>query len=255
MINKEIFWEIIDACRQYTEFRKDDLDLEIVDIQDTYIDYLKGALSTYSIEDVFVFGEIFSYYSLKLYRDDIWNWLIKQDLPASDDCFFYFRNWVISLGYDAYMECFSHPNILDDYLDEVVDSDSIYFDKLGNVTKEVIEERLDCPTGRLKTMCSNACKSIYEELKKLILEDTEYGPIKRGLEAMNKEKSENNSENEENVKTINVHGKSSLYSQNDRLHGREYLLSLYKNKDGEIEVECNENCENCPMELFGEKCE
>ena len=188
MMNKGKFWEIIDSCRNYIDFRKDDLDLEIVDIQDSYIDYLKGALSTYSSDDVIVFGEIFSFYNLKLYRDNIWNWLIKQELPASDDCFYYFRNWIVSLGHDVYMDCFSHPDVLEDYIDEIIDSDSIYFDKINNISKDIIEERLTLPSGSLKTTIDNVKYFINEELKKYETEDTEYGPIKKGIADWKNEK-------------------------------------------------------------------
>lgn len=252
MMNKEIFWEIIDACRTYANFRKDEIDWEITDIHDIYIDYLKGTLSTYSTDDVIIFDRIFSFYHSKLYRDNLWNWLINEGYHASDDAFYYFISWIISLGHDAYMECISNPNILENFID---DDEDIYFERLKYVANQEIRNRIENLTGKFNTILDNNILSIKRELEEYWTEDKEYGPIKRSIETMNKEKSENNSENEEDVKIINVHGKSSLYSKNDRLLGRKYLLSIYKNKDDEIEVECNEDCENCPMEMFGEKSE
>ena len=261
MMNKEIFWEIIGACRQYVSDKKEKVAWEDTDIRDSYIDYLRGTLSTYSTDDVIIFDRIFRYYHSKLFRDNIWNWLINEGYHASDDAFHYFTSWIISLGHDVYMDCISQPNILENFID---DDEDIYFERLEYVANKEIEDRVENLTGKLNTRVSNVINGINLELEEYWTDDTEYGPIKRSIEAWKKEKSENNSENEENnvnneneenVKTINVHGKSSLYSQNDRQQGREYLLSLYKNKDGEIEVECNEDCENCPMEMFGEKCE
>ena len=246
MMNKGKFWEIIDSCRNYIDFRKDDLDLEIVDIQDSYIDYLKGALSTYSTDDVIIFGEIFSFYNLKLCRDNIWNWLIKQELPASDDCFCYFRNWIVSLGHDVYMDCFSHPDVLEDYIDEIIDSDSIYFDKIYNVSKEIIEERLTFPTGSLKTTIDNVKYFINEELKKYETEDTEFGPIKKGIaDWKNEKKNVCQEESKEELKP----------DSGDKYGNSHFLMSFFKDEDGSILVNCNEDCENCPMEMLGEKCE
>ena len=243
MMNKEIFWEIIDTCRTYANSRKDEIDWEITDIHDIYIDYLRGTLSTYSTDDVIIFDRIFSFYHSKLYRDNLWNWLINEGYHASDDAFHYFISWIISLGHDAYMECISKPNILENFVD---DDEDIYFERLNYIANQEISGRIENLTGKLNTILDNNILSIKRELEEYWTEDEEYGPIKRGIEDWkNEKKNVCQEESKEELKP----------DSGDKYGNSHFLMSFFKDEDGSILVNCNEDCENCPMEMLGEKCE
>ena len=48
----------------------------------------------------------------------------------------------------------------------------------------------------------------------------------------------------------------SMYAgSGDKYGNSHFLMSFFKDGDGSILVNCNEDCENCPMEMLGEKCE
>jgi hypothetical protein len=52
------------------------------------------------------------------YRWDLWAAAYIINGGCSDDCFDYFRNWLISLGQEAYDAVIDDPKVLSQYLDQ-----------------------------------------------------------------------------------------------------------------------------------------
>jgi len=113
-MNKNEFWELIQIS-----FQEGDWDTEI------QMEILTDKLSNYSPEEILKFARIYQVYDTEAYKNKLWAAAYVMNGGCSDDCFDYFKGWLISRGEEPYLNALKDPDSMSD-LDIAPDSD--YFE-------------------------------------------------------------------------------------------------------------------------------
>ncbi len=137
-MTESTFWELLEMCKE----KGDDIDEQM--------DWLVTHLSRKSVKDIVMFDSIFNENYHKSYTSDLWAAAYIVMGGCSDDCFDYFRAWVLYLGKDMYAAALENPETLLPYF-------------------KLLEEQEEIP--QLEELLSAACMA-YEE--KTGLDDEEY---------------------------------------------------------------------------------
>ncbi|MDR2966670.1 MAG: DUF4240 domain-containing protein [Methanobacteriaceae archaeon] len=98
-MNKNEFWELIQSSFQEGEWETD-----------KQMEILIDKLSNYSEEEIFKFQYIYDVYSNESYKSKLWAAAYVMNGGCSDDCFDYFRGWLISRGEEAYLNALKDPD-------------------------------------------------------------------------------------------------------------------------------------------------
>jgi len=100
-MDENTFWDIIAASRK-----------QAGGIQDAQVDALTTLLSALKIEDIEGFEACFSEMMARSYRWELWAAAYLVQGGCSDDCFDYFRFWLISMGRETFDAVLANPDTL-----------------------------------------------------------------------------------------------------------------------------------------------
>lgn len=103
-LTEELFWELLEKARTTGEDPEDGLE------------WLVNYLSTKSIKDIVKFDYHFHEYYMKSYTSDLWAAAYIIMGGCSDDCFDYFRAWLLFQGKKVYESAIENPETLIPYL-------------------------------------------------------------------------------------------------------------------------------------------
>ena len=120
------FWDLIDSSR--TEAEGD---------PDAQADTLKRRLLELNPESIVVFDRIFAERLNESYRWDLWAAAYIVNGGCSDDCFDYFRMWLIAQGKAAYERVLTDPERVGELLSPGDDADG---ELLGYAAADAYEE-------------------------------------------------------------------------------------------------------------------
>jgi hypothetical protein len=113
-MNKNEFWELIQTSFEEGEWNTD-----------KQMEILTDKLSNYSPEEILKFGSIYQVYDREAYKSKVWAAAYVMNGGCSDDCFDYFKGWLISRGEEPYLNALKNPDSIAD-LDIAPDCD--YFE-------------------------------------------------------------------------------------------------------------------------------
>lgn len=102
-MDKNEFWELIQGS-----FREADW------ATDKQMEILIDKLSNYSQEEILKFASIYQVYSNESYKNKLWAAAYVMNGGCSDDCFDYFRAWLISRGEEPYLNALKDPDSIAD---------------------------------------------------------------------------------------------------------------------------------------------
>jgi len=114
MMNKNEFWELIQASFEEGNWETD-----------KQMEILIDKLSTYSEEEIFKFEAIYQVYDKEAYKRKLWAAAFVMNGGCSDDGFDYFKGWLISRGEEPYLNALKDPDSL---IDLDVSPDCDYFE-------------------------------------------------------------------------------------------------------------------------------
>lgn len=100
-MNDGDFWKIIEKAR--TKAKRDD---------EIFITLLQDALKKLEPDELLEFRRIFWTFYRVSYRTDLWGAAFILNGGCSDDCFDYFRAWLISQGKKAFEAALENPDAL-----------------------------------------------------------------------------------------------------------------------------------------------
>lgn len=162
-MNKEQFWEIIDAVNQSAR----DKDQESRRCQ------VVEKLFHLSLEEILIWHLIFTEYSNAAYRNDLWAASAALGAHYTDDGFIDFRSWLISRGKEVYMNAMRDPDSL---ATVPLEGEKLNFERFASVAYEAYDAKLfridpdsqktmfDVLNGR--TLDRQIIKDIHAELPK-----------------------------------------------------------------------------------------
>jgi len=111
------FWAIVEAARTGVADTVTDAD----EVADALVDRLSGMTPARIVEFELAFDEVASH----AYRLDLWAAAYLMNGGCSDDCFDYFRGWLIAQGRDVWDAALADPESLADILDADAEDESI----------------------------------------------------------------------------------------------------------------------------------
>jgi len=104
---------LIQLCLLYLILRKFNLLENNYDSNyDIQITNLYNSLSLKSKDDVLIFANTFDLLMMYSYDSHIWEKAYAINMGCSDDCFEYFRSWIIAQGKDKFYNTLHNPNFL-----------------------------------------------------------------------------------------------------------------------------------------------
>jgi hypothetical protein len=125
-INEVVFWELIDICRKKTENT------------DEFIEILREKLLAFKITEIKAFQKLLLTYHNQLNHWNIWALAYVNRRGCGDDCFEYFRFWIISKGKEAF-------EIIKDFdinnFNKVFNDEDPQFEEFEYLAEEVYSEK------------------------------------------------------------------------------------------------------------------
>ncbi|WP_042352565.1 DUF4240 domain-containing protein [Bacillus massiliigorillae] len=112
-MTEALFWELLKKCKLKGEYAEEQ------------IEWLITHLSKKSIKDIVKFDYIFNTYYKTSYTSELWAAAYIILGGCSDDCFDYFRAWVLYLGKKEYETAINDPQTLLPYLQQLNGYDDI----------------------------------------------------------------------------------------------------------------------------------
>jgi hypothetical protein len=159
MMDKNEFWELI-----HVSFQEGKMDT------DRQIEILIDKLSNYSPEEILKFGSIYQVYDREAYKQKLWAAAYVMNGGCSDDCFDYFKGWLISRGEEPYLNALENPDSIAD-LDIGPETD--YFEN---------EDMLSVPLYAFnKNIETDDINIYYEKLGQYELDHDEIATIKDSI--------------------------------------------------------------------------
>lgn len=104
------FWSIIETAGR-----------EHPDDPEDQVDAVRNALEQLSPDEIIAFDKIYDEFRFRAYSWDVWGAAYLMNGGCSDDCFEYFRAWLISRGRDVYERALADPDSLADEFDPSCD--------------------------------------------------------------------------------------------------------------------------------------
>jgi predicted DNA-binding WGR domain protein len=102
-MTESVFWELLDKCKK----KGDDAEEQV--------EWLVTQLSKKSVKEIIMFDYIFNKQYNKSYTSDLWAAAYIVMGGCSDDCFDYFRAWILYLGKEPYEAALENPESLLSY--------------------------------------------------------------------------------------------------------------------------------------------
>lgn len=102
-MNNTEFWSLIEKSKSFEEER---------------VQWLTEELSKRSISEIVDFEFVFQSYMNESYQSHLWGAAYLMMGGCSDDCFDYFRGWLISQGQEVYEKTLKNPEFLANYIDD-----------------------------------------------------------------------------------------------------------------------------------------
>lgn len=127
MMDEELFWSIIKTAKQGSK----DLD--------EYVPNITNALSKLSSTDIIGFYLREQKLRFDSYKSDLWCAAYIMNGGCSDDCFEYFRCWLIAQGKDVFYKAIETPDSLADYYSEEIEY--YEFEDMMYVASEAFEKK------------------------------------------------------------------------------------------------------------------
>jgi predicted DNA-binding WGR domain protein len=129
-MTETLFWELIDKCKE----KGDDAEEQM--------EWLMTQLSKRPVKDIVTFDFILNKYYSKSYTSDLWAAAYIIMGGCSDDCFDYFRAFLLYLGKEPYEASIKDPETLLPYLKLVEEQDEMpQLEELLFVACEAFEEK------------------------------------------------------------------------------------------------------------------
>lgn len=129
-MTEALFWELLKKSKTQGEYA------------DEQIEWLISHLSRKSIKDIVKFDYIFNTHYKKSYTSNLWAAAYIILGGCSDDCFDYFRAWLLYLGKQEYETAIKDPETLLPYLQELNEDDDIpQLEELISVASAAYEEK------------------------------------------------------------------------------------------------------------------
>ena len=113
-MNKNEFWELIQTSFEEGEWTSE-----------KQMEILIDKLSTYSEEEILKFASIYKVYDKEANKSKLWAAAYVMNGGCSDDCFDYFKGWLISRGEEPYLNALKEPDSL---IDIDISPDCDYFE-------------------------------------------------------------------------------------------------------------------------------
>jgi hypothetical protein len=150
-MNKNEFWQLIQ-----TSFQEGNWD------NHKQVEILIDKLANYSQEEILKFASIYHVYDKEAYKSKLWAAAYVMNGGCSDDCFDYFKGWLISRGEEPYLNALKDPDSMAD-LD--IATDDNYFEN---------EDMLSVPLYAFnKNVGTNDINVYYEKLNQYELDPLE----------------------------------------------------------------------------------
>lgn len=131
-MTEQAFWDLLEICKE----KGNDIDEQM--------EWLVTHLSKKSIKDIIMFDFIFNQNYRKSYTSHLWaaGYIVMGG--CSDDCFDYFRAWVLYLGKEIYETAIQNPESLLPYFKILENQDEIpQLEELLGVASMAYEEKTD----------------------------------------------------------------------------------------------------------------
>lgn len=103
MMDKNEFWELIQTSYQDADW-----------VSDKQIELLVKKLAEYTQEEIIKFGKIYEIYAEESNVKKLWAAAYIMNNGCSEDCFKYFRGWLISRGKEPYLNGLMDPDSIAD---------------------------------------------------------------------------------------------------------------------------------------------
>ncbi|OCA81963.1 DUF4240 domain-containing protein [Pseudobacillus wudalianchiensis] len=146
-MTEEQFWALLEKCKEKGEEA------------DEQMEWLVAQLSKKSIKDIVMFDSIFNQHYHKSYTSDLWAAAYIVMGGCSDDCFDYFRAWLLYLGKELYEAAIENPETLLPYFKILEEQEEIpQLEELLYVASQAYEEK----TG----LDDEAYFKVYDQLAK-----------------------------------------------------------------------------------------
>jgi len=180
MMDKNEFWELIQASFQEGKWATD-----------KQMEILIEKLSNYSQDEILKFASIYHVYDREAYKSKLWVAAYVMNGGCSDDCFDYFRGWLISRGEEPYLNALKNPDSIID-LDIAPDCD--YFEN---------EDMLSVPLRAFnKNIGTDDINVFYEKLQQYELGSLETSNIVDTITFGEDIDTDWDGDNEENLKSL-----------------------------------------------------
>lgn len=132
-MNETLFWELLETARKKGEDPEEQLE------------WLVKHLSRRPIKDIVLFDYFFNKIYRKSYTSNLWAAAYIIMGGCSDDCFDYFRAWLLFLGRETYDKAMEGPEILLPHLKKLEEEGEVpQFEELLFAASQAFEEK----TGR-----------------------------------------------------------------------------------------------------------
>ncbi|MDO4251001.1 MAG: DUF4240 domain-containing protein [Moraxella sp.] len=105
------------------------------------VDVLKAVLEKLSDDEIFGYAYWWSYFNAMSYKSDLWAVAYIVMGGCSDDCFDYFRFWLVAQGEQVFKNAMQNADSLCDIFDDIEDGDIPAQEDIDYVAMEVIDER------------------------------------------------------------------------------------------------------------------
>lgn len=129
-MNENQFWQVIDAAKA------EDTCLDKVDV-------IIGKLTDFSIDDIFQFQKHLDQLMVQSYTSKLWAAAYLLMDGCSDDCFDYFRAWVMSQGRSFFEEVIGNPDVLGDLLTDTMIDNGFECEEFLSVAFAAYQEKTD----------------------------------------------------------------------------------------------------------------
>jgi predicted DNA-binding WGR domain protein len=129
-MTEALFWELLDRCKK----NGDDIDEQM--------EWLVSHLSKRPVKDIVMFDSIFNQNYRKSYTSSLWaaGYIVMGG--CSDDCFDYFRAWVLYIGKEEYEAAIDNPETLLPYFKQLEEQEELpQLEDLLSVASMAYEEK------------------------------------------------------------------------------------------------------------------
>lgn len=129
-MTESYFWQLIDDCGDQGD---DSLQ---------HLEWLVSRLAKKSVLDILTFDSILQEHYRKSYTSDLWAAAFIAMGGCSDDCFDYFRAWLLYLGKEVYFEAIKDPESLVPYFELLKEQEEIpQLEELLSAASDAYEEK------------------------------------------------------------------------------------------------------------------